>query len=62
MMHLTLKRLEVPGSLEGVWGWGADIHVETRGGEEVWDVEQSEGVWGKGNKICSIKENLIIKK
>jgi hypothetical protein len=28
---------------------GGDIHVETRGGEVVWDVEQSErrsGVWG----------------
>jgi hypothetical protein len=22
MMHLTLKRLEVPGSLEVRWGWG----------------------------------------
>jgi hypothetical protein len=27
-----------------------DIHGETGGGEEVWDVEQSEGGWG-GNKI-----------
>jgi hypothetical protein len=26
-MHLTLKRLEVPGSLEDRWGGG--IHVET---------------------------------
>jgi len=33
MMHLTLKRLEAPRSLEVRWhgGWG---------GEEVWDVEQ----------------------
>jgi hypothetical protein len=22
MMHLTLKRLEAPGSLEVRWGWG----------------------------------------
>lgn len=28
-------------------GGGGGIHTETRwGGEEVWDVEQSEGVWG----------------
>ena len=29
MMHLTIKRLEAPGSLEIRWG-----------GEKVWDVEQ----------------------
>ena len=43
MMHLTLKRLEAPGSLEVRWGGGGggDIHMETGvGGEEVWDVEQ----------------------
>jgi hypothetical protein len=27
-----------------------DIHVETGGGEEVWDVEQSEGGSGGGIK------------
>jgi hypothetical protein len=43
MMHLTLKRLEAPGSLEVRWGRGEDIHVETGGGEEVWDMEQLEG-------------------
>ena len=43
MMHLTLKRLEDPGSLEVRWGGSGGIHVETGGGEEVWDVEQSEG-------------------
>ena len=42
-MHLALKRLETPGSLEVRWGGGGDIHVETGGGEEVWDVEQLEG-------------------
>jgi hypothetical protein len=33
MMHLTLKILEVPGSLEVRWGggWSGDIHVETGG-------------------------------
>jgi hypothetical protein len=42
MMCLTLKRLEAPGSLEV--GWGVEIiHKEIRGGEEVWDVEESEG-------------------
>ena len=41
-MHLTLKRLEAPGSLE-VWlgrVGGGDILVETgKGREEVWYVE-----------------------
>jgi hypothetical protein len=40
MMHLTLKRLEAPGSLE-VWFGGVcgNIHVEMGWGrEEVWDV------------------------
>ena len=48
MMHLTLKRLEAPGSLEVRWGGGRGIHVETGCGEEeeVWDVEQSEGGQG----------------
>jgi hypothetical protein len=32
------------------------------GGEEVWDVEQSEGKWGgAGNGIWSIKKELQIK-
>ena len=46
MMHLTLKRLEAPGSLEVRWG-GV-------GWEEVWDVEQTEGGWegGKWNMEC----------
>jgi hypothetical protein len=50
MMHLTLKRLKAPGSLEVRWGREGDIHVETRwGGEEVWHVEQSESGWeGQG--------------
>jgi hypothetical protein len=51
MMHLTLKILEAPGSLEVRWG-----------GEEVWDVEQSEGAWGGvGNGIWSVKNELQIK-
>ena len=39
-MHLTLKRLEAPGSLEVWWGGGGveDIFVETGGRKEVWDM------------------------
>jgi len=55
-MHLTLERLEAPGSLEVWWGgwggWGGVIIVETQGkgsGEELWDVE-SEGWTGRGIK------------
>jgi hypothetical protein len=52
MMHLSLKRLETPGSLEVRWvgEGGGDILVETGCGEEAWDVKQSEGVWGRGIK------------
>jgi hypothetical protein len=49
MKHLSLKRLEVPRSLEVKWcgRWG-----------EVWDVEQSEGGWGSvRNGIWSAKMN-----
>jgi hypothetical protein len=48
-MHLTLKRLEAPGSLEVWWGGGGrDILMKTEGQEEVWDVEQLEGGSGRG--------------
>jgi hypothetical protein len=40
MIHLALKRLKIPGSLEDRYGGGGDILVETECGEE--DVEQSE--------------------
>ena len=59
-MHLTLKRLEAPGSLE-VWlgGWwvvcGWYIIMETGGMEGVWNVEQLEDGWGV-NKIWSINK------
>jgi hypothetical protein len=47
MSHLTLKRLAAPGSLKARWGGrSGNIHVETGGEEEVWDVEQSEDGWG----------------
>jgi hypothetical protein len=48
MKHLTLKRLEAPGSLEVRWGGGGGIQVEKGDGEEVWDVEQTEGEGGQG--------------
>jgi hypothetical protein len=41
MRHLTLKRLEAPGSLEVRWGRGGGIHVETNG------VERRCGMWGR---------------
>lgn len=49
-MHLTLKRLEVPGNGE-VW-WGGAILLETglgHEGKEEWDEELSEGGPGWGN-------------
>jgi hypothetical protein len=39
-MHLTLKKLEDPESLEFRWGGGLWISTwRQRGVEEVWDVE-----------------------
>jgi hypothetical protein len=48
MKLLTLKRLEAPGSLEVRWGggWGHP-RGDRSGGEEVWDVELSEGGLGE---------------
>jgi hypothetical protein len=51
-MHLTLKRLEAPGSLEVRWGGSG-------GGGEVWNVDQVDQVDHvdqEGNKIWSIKK------
>jgi hypothetical protein len=61
MMHLTLQ--EAPGSLEVRWGGVRGIHMETGGGEKVWDVEQYEGgtEWVRGNKIWNVKNKLILK-
>jgi hypothetical protein len=47
MMHLTLKRLKAPESLEVKWGVGGASKWRW-GGEEVWDMEQSEGDGGQG--------------
>jgi hypothetical protein len=54
MMHLTLKRLRAPGSLEVRWGrgWGhprGDREMERRYG--MWISRRMEG----GNKIWSVK-------
>ena len=59
MIHLTLKRLEAPGS--GKVSVGARVGVGTSSwrwwvGEEVWDVEQSEGGW-EGDKVWTLKED-----
>ena len=57
MMHLTLKRLEAPGSLEVRWG-GEWRYPRGDGwdGEEVGDVKQSDGGWigsgGEWNMEC----------
>jgi hypothetical protein len=62
MMHLTLKRLEAPWSLEFRCGGSRGIHVKMGwGGEKVWDVEQIEGVLGAGNGIWTVKNKLKIK-
>jgi hypothetical protein len=58
-MHLTLKRLETLRSLEVRWGKGCGVEASSwrQGKEEVWDVEQSEGEMGVGNKIWSDNNN-----
>jgi hypothetical protein len=35
-----------PREFRGQVRWGGGIFIETGGGKEVWDVEQSEGGWG----------------
>jgi hypothetical protein len=59
MMHLTLKRMEAPGSLEVRWGGVEAPTWRQGGGEEVWDVEQSEDGWGWENGLSSVKIKLI---
>jgi hypothetical protein len=44
MMHLTLKRLEALECLQVRYGGGGVIHMETGGGDEVWDVDGGRGV------------------
>jgi hypothetical protein len=61
MMHLTLKRLEAPGSLEIRWGWRSGGWGS---GEEVCDVEQWESGWGGGewNMECKKLIKKILKR
>jgi hypothetical protein len=56
MMHLTLKR--GPREFRDQVGWGVGTSMWRQvGGEEVWDVEQSEGGLEGGirNNIWNIK-------
>jgi hypothetical protein len=46
-----------PRKFRGQMGWGLRTSTWRQGGgEEVWDVEQSEGGWG-GDKIWSVRKN-----
>jgi hypothetical protein len=63
MMHLTLKILEAPGSLEvrcdGGWGHPCgDRGLERRYG--VWSSQRVDE--GEGNGIWNVKNKLIFKK
>ncbi len=58
MMHLTLKRLEAPGSLEVRWGEGWEHPHGDRGFEKrygMWSIRRVDG----GNKIWSVKNKLL---
>jgi hypothetical protein len=57
-----LKTLEAPGNLEvGCGGGKRHPRGDRVGWGEVWDMEQSEGGWGRGtgNGIWSVKNKLI---
>jgi hypothetical protein len=60
MMHLTLKRLEAPGSLEVSWsrGWGHP-HGDRGLGRGMGCGTVGGGV-GWGNKIWSVKVNKLV--
>jgi hypothetical protein len=59
MMHLTLKRLENPGSLEDKWGrgWGHPHRDRVGWGGGVGRGEDGGWIGGAGNEIWSIKMN-----
>jgi hypothetical protein len=62
MMHLTLKRLEAPGSLEVRWGWGSGLPLGTGVGRRcgMWNsLRMDRG--GVGNGIWSVKNKFKIK-
>ena len=53
-----------PREFRGQVGWGGNIHMATGEGEEVWDVQQSEGrrgLAGWGIKYGVYKNNYLIK-
>jgi hypothetical protein len=54
-MHLTLKRLEAPGSKKVWWGrgrgWWGHLRGDTGLEGEVWDAEQSEGRLERGQSL-----------
>jgi hypothetical protein len=61
MMHLTLKRLEAPGSLEVRWGGGWGHSHGDRGVGRRYGMWNSQRVNGGGDKIRKVKNKLILK-
>ena len=62
-MHLTLKRLEDPGTLEMWWdGWGGDIFLEAGRAGRRYGMWCSQRVDQKRNKIWSVQININFKK
>jgi hypothetical protein len=62
MMHLTLMKLEAPGSLEVRWdeSW-ANPRGDGVGWVEVWDVEQLESIWGSElNMECKNELQIVL--
>jgi hypothetical protein len=53
-MHLTLKRLEVPGSREVWWGEGLEEHPPGNGGKTygMWNSQRMD----QGEKIWTVKK------
>jgi hypothetical protein len=63
MMHLTLKRLEAPESLDIRWDGGWGHPHEDRGLGRRYGMWNSQRVdQGRGNKIRSVKNKLIFKR
>jgi hypothetical protein len=60
MMHLTLKRLEAPGSLEVRWGWEWKHPRGNRGLGRRCGMWNSQRV-GRGNKMWSVKILINLK-
>jgi hypothetical protein len=56
MMHLALKKLDAPWSLEVRWGWS--IHVKTGGWGGGMGCEAVRGWIRLGDKIWSVKNKF----